>query len=43
MDTIVDVKDGLPRKQFMRQIVENDLLHFQHALDNYVLIRESVS
>ena len=39
MSTIVhDGENTKPRLQFMMQIVKNDLLHFQHALDNYVLI-----
>ncbi|KAL7433632.1 hypothetical protein ACHAXH_002312, partial [Discostella pseudostelligera] len=43
MSTIVhDGENTKPRLQFMRQIVKNDLLHFQHALDNYVLMNEGM-
>jgi hypothetical protein len=33
-----DEEHVLPRLQYMKQIVKNDLAHFQHALDNYILI-----
>jgi hypothetical protein len=33
-----DEENLLPRLQYMKQIVKNDLAHFQHALDNYILI-----
>ena len=40
LDDIVDVKNTLPRLQFMRRIVKNDLVHFQNA---HSLIKEKMS
>eukprot|EP00579_Thalassiosira_antarctica_P011033 CAMPEP_0201922282 /NCGR_PEP_ID=MMETSP0903-20130614/10358_1 /ASSEMBLY_ACC=CAM_ASM_000552 /TAXON_ID=420261 /ORGANISM="Thalassiosira antarctica, Strain CCMP982" /LENGTH=1043 /DNA_ID=CAMNT_0048459387 /DNA_START=185 /DNA_END=3316 /DNA_ORIENTATION=- len=36
MDTTIDVDSRL---RFMRQIVKNDLMHFQHALNTHVLVQ----
>ena len=35
-----EVKSGAPsRLRFMKQVVQNDLLHFKHALDNHVIVQ----